>query len=63
MIVWFLVVKGEYKSVEKVFLAASFFYIAYIFAGVLAHPEWQDATDCHRQTAQDRRFATTATSS
>ena len=26
MIVWLIVVKGQYKSVEKVFLAASFFY-------------------------------------
>jgi len=39
--VWLLVVKGTYKSVEKVFLAASFFYIAYIIAGVLAHPDWK----------------------
>jgi Mn2+/Fe2+ NRAMP family transporter len=41
--VWFLVVKGDYKSVEKVFLAASFFYFAYIIAGVLAGPVWRDA--------------------
>lgn len=41
--VWFLVVKGDYKSVEKVFLLASFFYIAYIVAGVLARPKWMDA--------------------
>ncbi len=44
VIVWLIVVKGQYKSVEKVFLAASFFYITYIFAGVLAHPLWKDAT-------------------
>jgi NRAMP (natural resistance-associated macrophage protein)-like metal ion transporter len=44
VIVWFIVVKGQYKSVEKVFLAASFFYITYIFAGVLAHPAWKEAT-------------------
>src|SRR5579863_5850387 len=44
VIVWLIVVKGQYKSVEKVFLAASFFYITYIFAGVLAHPAWKDAT-------------------
>src|SRR5215472_46471 len=43
VIVWLIVVKGQYKSVEKVFLAASFFYITYIFAGVLAHPAWKDA--------------------
>ena len=39
-IVWLIAVKGQYKSVEKVFLAASFFYITYIFAGVLAKPAW-----------------------
>jgi Mn2+/Fe2+ NRAMP family transporter len=43
VIVWVIVVYGQYKSVEKVFLAASFFYITYIFAGVLAHPLWKDA--------------------
>ena len=43
VIVWLIVVKGQYKSVEKVFLAASFFYITYIFAGVLAKPAWTNA--------------------
>jgi NRAMP (natural resistance-associated macrophage protein)-like metal ion transporter len=37
IIVWLIVVKGQYKSVEKVFLVASFFYITYIIAGVLAN--------------------------
>jgi NRAMP (natural resistance-associated macrophage protein)-like metal ion transporter len=40
LIVWALVVKGDYKSVEKVFLAASVFYIAYIVTGVLSGPNW-----------------------
>jgi len=44
VIVWVIVVKGQYKSVEKVFLAASFFYIVYIIAGVKAHPAWGLAT-------------------
>src|ERR1700689_4122867 len=44
VIVWLIVVKGQYKSVEKVFLAASFFYVTYILAGVLAHPAWKVAT-------------------
>jgi NRAMP (natural resistance-associated macrophage protein)-like metal ion transporter len=39
-IVWALVVKGDYKVVEKVFLAASVFYVAYIVAGVLSGPNW-----------------------
>src|SRR5215467_14419391 len=43
VVVWLLVVKGTYKSVEKVFLAASFFYFAYIIAGVLAGPSWKEA--------------------
>ena len=43
VIVWLIVVKGQYKSVEKVFLVASFFYVTYIFAGVLAKPAWIDA--------------------
>src|SRR6201991_3352074 len=42
-IVWILVVKGDYKSVEKVFLLASVVYIAYIFAGVLSGPNWHEA--------------------
>jgi Mn2+/Fe2+ NRAMP family transporter len=42
-IVWLIVVKGNYKSVEKVFLTASFFYIAYIIAGVLSRPNWPAA--------------------
>lgn len=42
-VVWLLVVKGSYKSVEKVFLTASFFYFSYIIAGVLAGPSWHDA--------------------
>jgi len=43
VIVWLIVVKGQYKSVEKVFLVASFFYVTYIFAGLFAKPAWIDA--------------------
>jgi len=42
-IVWFVVVRGDYKTVEKVFLVASFFYVAYIVAGVLSRPDWTAA--------------------
>ncbi len=42
-LVWFMVVKGNYKSIEKIFLGASLFYVAYIVAGVIAHPNWHDA--------------------
>lgn len=43
VLVWFMVVKGNYKSTEKIFLVASLVYIAYIFAGVLSQPSWHDA--------------------
>ena len=39
-IVWWLVVKGNYKSVEKVFLVACVFYLSYIISGFLVHPDW-----------------------
>ena len=42
-LVWMMVVKGNYKSTEKIFLVASVVYIAYIFAGVLSQPSWHDA--------------------
>ncbi len=38
--VWLLVVKGTFRSVERIFLAASAFYISYIISGALAHPNW-----------------------
>lgn len=40
LFVWLLVVKGNYKSVEKVFLLASALYLSYIVAGYLAQPDW-----------------------
>ena len=43
VVVWALVVRGTYTSVEKVFLAASGFYVCYIIAGLLAHPDWKAA--------------------
>src|SRR5580700_5609231 len=43
VLVWYLVVRGSYKSTEKIFLIASVVYIAYIFAGVLSQPSWHDA--------------------
>jgi NRAMP (natural resistance-associated macrophage protein)-like metal ion transporter len=42
-LVWLLVVKGQYKTVEKVFLAASGFYVCYIIAGIIAGPAWKES--------------------
>jgi NRAMP (natural resistance-associated macrophage protein)-like metal ion transporter len=41
--VWGIVVKGTYRSIEKVFLSASLFYVAYIVSGVLSRPDWRAA--------------------
>jgi NRAMP (natural resistance-associated macrophage protein)-like metal ion transporter len=38
--VWWLVVKGNYKSVEKVFLVACLFYLSYIISGFMGKPDW-----------------------
>ncbi len=38
--VWLLVVKGNYKNVEKIFLGASLVYLSYIVAGFLSGPNW-----------------------
>ncbi|HET9179194.1 MAG TPA: Nramp family divalent metal transporter [Terriglobia bacterium] len=43
VIVWALVVKGTYEFVEKVFLVACVFYIAYPISSFLAHPSWSGA--------------------
>jgi NRAMP (natural resistance-associated macrophage protein)-like metal ion transporter len=42
-LVWIMVLKGNYKTTEKIFLIASCIYIAYIFAGVLSQPNWHEA--------------------
>ena len=44
-LVWLLVVKGTYDSVEKVFLFASGFYVAYIVSAVMVEPDWERALE------------------
>ncbi len=38
--VWLLIVKGSYRTVEKVFLVACLVYIAYPVAAFMAKPQW-----------------------
>jgi Mn2+/Fe2+ NRAMP family transporter len=38
--VWLLVTRGNYRKVERVFLALTAVYIAYFIAGFLAKPDW-----------------------
>jgi len=41
-IVWLLVVRGSYRNVEKVLLVLSAVFISYIFAAILAKPDWSE---------------------
>jgi len=41
--VWLLVVKGTYHSVEKIFLGACVFYVAYVISALLIEPDWERA--------------------
>jgi Mn2+/Fe2+ NRAMP family transporter len=40
VLVWVLIVKANYKSVERVFLVASALYLAYVASGIMARPPW-----------------------
>jgi len=39
-LVWWMIVKGTYKSVEKAFLVACIFYVSYIVTGIIVKPDW-----------------------
>ena len=41
-VVWWLVVKGNYKTVEKVFLIACSVYLTYVASALFAKPVWKD---------------------
>ena len=40
--VFFVVTRGTYRVVEKIFLAFCTVYLAYIVSGILVHPQWHD---------------------
>ena len=43
LIVWGLVVKGTYRMVEKVFLVACVFYLAYPISAFFSRPDWTES--------------------
>jgi Mn2+/Fe2+ NRAMP family transporter len=43
LFVWTLVVRGTSRVVERVFLVACLFYVAYPLSGAMAHPDWTRA--------------------
>jgi NRAMP (natural resistance-associated macrophage protein)-like metal ion transporter len=40
ILIWWLVVKGSYKKVEKAFLAMSVVFLGYIISAFLSRPDW-----------------------
>jgi Mn2+/Fe2+ NRAMP family transporter len=41
--IWFVIYKGSFKIVQKVFLTSSLLFFAYIIAGFMSHPDWYSA--------------------
>jgi Mn2+/Fe2+ NRAMP family transporter len=42
VVVWIMVVKGTYKSSERIFLIFSLFLLSYIISAVMAKPDWNE---------------------
>jgi NRAMP (natural resistance-associated macrophage protein)-like metal ion transporter len=40
VLVWFLVVRGKYKYVERILLVLCLIYLSYVGSGLLVHPDW-----------------------
>jgi NRAMP (natural resistance-associated macrophage protein)-like metal ion transporter len=41
-LLWYLIVYGSYRWVEKIFLAMTLVFFAYPAAAIMAHPQWGD---------------------
>ncbi|MFH1347869.1 MAG: Nramp family divalent metal transporter [Candidatus Margulisiibacteriota bacterium] len=40
IIIWFLMTRGSYKGVERIFFVMCLIYFSYIFSGFMAKPDW-----------------------
>ena len=54
VVVWLLVVKGTYKSVEKIFLVFSVFLLSYIASALMGKPDWSQIG--HAMVHPDAKF-------
>src|ERR1700726_337735 len=43
VLVWVLVLRGTYRQVEVIFLAACVLYLSYVVSAIIARPDWVDA--------------------
>ena len=41
-VVWFVVVKGNFKQVERFLIVISMIYLTYVFSGIMANPPWRE---------------------
>ena len=42
-LLWHMVIKGSYRTIERVFFIACVFYVSYLISGFLAGPDWGQA--------------------
>lgn len=58
VLIWLLVVKGSFKTVERVFLALTMIYATYVVSGILARPNWSEVfgSIVHPQLSADPHF-------
>ncbi|MFC1496678.1 Nramp family divalent metal transporter [Candidatus Margulisiibacteriota bacterium] len=40
--IWYLILRGSYSAVEKIFFGIAFIYLSYVCSGFLAKPEWTE---------------------
>jgi len=40
VLVWYVVIRGNYKNVERIFLVFSALYVAYVITAIVVHPPW-----------------------
>ncbi|MFH0820702.1 MAG: Nramp family divalent metal transporter [Candidatus Peregrinibacteria bacterium] len=43
LLIWWIVYKGSFRIVQKVFLTSSLLFFSYVLAGFLSHPDWAEA--------------------
>jgi Mn2+/Fe2+ NRAMP family transporter len=43
--VFFMIIKGNQKIVERIFFFFCFVYVSYVVSAFLAHPDWKDALE------------------
>ena len=58
--VWFLVVKGTYRSVERVFLIFSLFLLSYVVSAIMGKPQWGEIGHAMVNPHIEMNFAYTA---